>query len=179
MLTTVEAVKNYLGINATADDPLLERLVGAASDYIAQYLNRSFGESQYTDTFDGNMGQVWMFRSYPVLSVQSVTVGTYTVPAAPNAQEAGYRFDERRLVLQGYTFIKGMLNCSVAYTADFSNNADIEQACIEVVANRYREKDRIGLVSKGLAGETITFSQKDIPASARDVLRVYRKVVPN
>jgi hypothetical protein len=111
--------------------------------------------------------------------VQSVTVGTYTVPAAPNAQEAGYRFDERRLVLQGYTFIKGMLNCSVAYTADFSNNADIEQACIEVVANRYREKDRIGLVSKGLAGETITFSQKDIPASARDVLRVYRKVVPN
>lgn len=178
-LTTVENVKGYLGISTTADDPLLERLVEAASAYIAQYLNREFGIAEYTDTFDGTDHQTYMFRNYPVTAVSSVMVGVNAVPAAPSMQEAGYRFDERRLVLQGYTLIRGMLNCSVTYTAAFENNPDIEQACIEVVANRYREKDRIGLVSKGLAGETITFSQKDIPASARDVLRVYRKVVPN
>jgi hypothetical protein len=178
-LTSVENVKGYLGITATGDDPLLERLVNAASAYIAQYLNREFGEAQYTDTFDGTNGQVWMFRNYPVMSVQSVMVGVNEIPAAPSLQERGYRFDERRLVLQGYTFLQGMLNCAVTYTADFENVPDIEQACIEIVANRYREKDRIGLMSKGLAGETITFSQKDIPNSARDVLRVYRKVVPN
>jgi hypothetical protein len=178
-LTTVENVKGYLGINSSVDDPLFERLVNAASAYIAQYLNREFGEAQYTDTFDGGNGQVWMFRNYPVQSVQSVMVGVNAIPVAPNMQERGYRFDERRLVLQGYTFIQGVLNCSVTYTANFAVVPDIEQACIEVVANRYREKDRIGLVSKTLAGETITFSQKDIPNSARDVLRVYRKVVPN
>jgi hypothetical protein len=177
-LTSVENVKGYLGITNTQDDPLLERLVSAASQYVAQYLNRSFGEEQYTDTFDGAGGQVWMFRNYPVTSVQSLSIRGIPIAASQNFA-AGYRFDERRLILQGLNFLPGLLNCTVQYTVEFLNNADIEQACIEIVANRYREKDRIGLVSKGLAGETISFSQKEMPNSARDILRVYRKVVPN
>ena len=56
--------------------------------------------------------------------------------------------------------------------------AEIEQACIEVIAIRYKERDRIGQVSKSIGGETVSFSQKDFPDSVRTILNNYKKVVP-
>ena len=47
-----------------------------------------------------------------------------------------------------------------------------------MIAMRYREKDRIGLTSKGLAGETTGYSQKDMADSTRHILSQYRKVAP-
>lgn len=56
--------------------------------------------------------------------------------------------------------------------------ADIEHACIEMVGERYRYKNRIGETSKSLGGqETISFSQKDIPDFIRLLLQPYRRVV--
>ena len=67
----------------------------------------------------------------------------------------------------------------VSYQAGFAAPpADLTQACIEMVSLRYREKDRVGLVSKGLAGETTAYSLKDMPESVRTLLNRYRRVVP-
>ncbi len=56
--------------------------------------------------------------------------------------------------------------------------ADIEHACMEIAAVRYRYKNRIGEVSKSLGGqETIAFSQKDIPDFVRTLLQPYRRVI--
>jgi hypothetical protein len=41
--------------------------------------------------------------------------------------------------------------------------SDIEQACCELVSERFKYKGRIGMVSKSLNGqESVSFSQKDI-----------------
>jgi hypothetical protein len=42
---------------------------------------------------------------------------------------------------------------------------------------RYREKDRIGHVSKAIGQETVAFSLKDMPDSVRTILNEYRKVM--
>lgn len=56
--------------------------------------------------------------------------------------------------------------------------ADIEHACMELVGERYRYKNRIGEISKSLGGqETISFSQKDMPDFIRTLLQPYRKVI--
>ena len=55
---------------------------------------------------------------------------------------------------------------------------DLEQACIELVGLRFRDKDRIGVVSKGMAGETTAFSQKDVPDPVRVVLDSYKRILP-
>lgn len=56
--------------------------------------------------------------------------------------------------------------------------ADIEHACMEMVGERYRYKNRIGEISKSLGGqETISFSQKDMPDFVRALLQPYRRVV--
>ena len=52
--------------------------------------------------------------------------------------------------------------------------ADIEDACINMVAERYNYKSRIGYISKSLGGqETVTFSQKDMPDFIRTLLQPY------
>lgn len=53
---------------------------------------------------------------------------------------------------------------------------DIEQACIELVALRYQERQRIGQVSKSLAGEVVAFSQKDMQEDVAAALAPYRRV---
>ena len=178
-LTTIENVKGYLGISVATDDALLDRLVTSASAYIQSWLNRTFFAQTYTDTFDGMGFNSRMVSNYPILSVTNVIVDTQSIPLAPNALASGYVIAERRIMLRGYQFNSGVLNCSVTYTAGYASvPPEIGQACIEIVANRYREKDRIGLTSKGLAGETIAYSQKDFPDSVRTILNNYKKVVP-
>lgn len=180
-LATVEQVKGYLGISSVADDALLGRLITAASGYIQRWLNREFGEQSYTDKVSGRGGTTLMFRNYPVTAVASVSVNDQPIPVSPGAFQPGYVWDETSISLRGYTFATGKLNVSVTYTAGFLATAipaEITQACVEMVSMRYRERDRVGLVSKGLAGETISYSQKDMQESVRTILNNWRKVVP-
>ena len=101
------------------------------------------------------------------------------IAAAASDSAIGYWHDENRLVLRGLVFPRGRGNVRVSYQAGFAAPpADLTQACIEMVSLRYREKDRVGLVSKGLAGETTAYSLKDMPESVRTLLNRYRRVVP-
>ncbi|MBN8905848.1 MAG: hypothetical protein J0H99_04310, partial [Rhodospirillales bacterium] len=55
----------------------------------------------------------------------------------------------------------------------------LEEACIELVGERYRYKDRIGHASKSLAGqETVSYSLKSMPDFVRDGLANFKRMVP-
>ena len=83
------------------------------------------------------------------------------MPATP-----GYIFTDIMLVLIGYGFNRGMANVMVSYTAGFATvPLEIEQACIELIAFRYREAQRVGMSSKGMLGETTSFIVRDVPPS--------------
>lgn len=57
--------------------------------------------------------------------------------------------------------------------------ADIEEATYEMVSERFKYKDRIGMNSKSLGGqETVSFSQKDMSDFVETLLNPYRRVVP-
>jgi hypothetical protein len=68
----------------------------------------------------------------------------------------------------------------VTYTAGYMTTPpDVAQACIELVCQRYRERTRIGEVSRALGGgETVTFSQKDMSDDVKLLLAQYRLVAP-
>jgi hypothetical protein len=75
-----------------------------------------------------------------------------------------------------YVFSRGFQNVVVGYTAGYAATPpEIEQACIELVALRYKERDRIGQASKNLAGEVVSFAQKDMPADVQTMLAQYRR----
>lgn len=88
----------------------------------------------------------------PAQGQYSVIAGTYSFNTA----------DTGRAVTIAYSYLPG----------------DIEQACIELVALRYKERDRIGQISKSLSGETVSFAQKDMSDDIKTALQPYRRIAP-
>lgn len=181
-LTTLTNVKQYLGLTVATDDALLTRLISALSAFVQTWLGRTIASAAYVDTVDGVGGSKLQFANYPVTAVASVKVDGVAVPAAPVPAVrgwSGYVFTPTQIALQGYCFTRGYSNVVVNYTAGYATTPlDIEQAVIEVIALRYKQRDQIGYVSKAIGGETVTFNIKDIPASTQTVLINYRRLAP-
>lgn len=188
-LTTLADVKAWLQTGQSAfpptDDALLTRLVTAASQYIQTWLNRRIAIADYLEVRDGTGGQRLQFACFPVSAVLSLTIdGIAIPPAAPPSPaagvSAGYVFSPTQLSVRGYYFTRRAQNVVFSYTAGYAATPpDIAQACIELVALRYRERSRIGEVSRAVGGgETVTYSQKDMSAGITTLLQQYRVVAP-
>ncbi len=178
-LTTLANLKAWLNLSATGDDSLLSRLVTAASGFVENWLGRAIGLSVYLETRDGTGGSTLAFAVTPVLAVSALTIDGNPVLPSPDGVAPGYVFSPSRLALRGAGFRRGLGNVVVSYQAGYAAvPPEVEQAVIALAALRYRERERIGLVSKGLAGETTSFAQKDMPADVATALQRYRKVVP-
>lgn len=100
--------------------------------------------------FDVGLVALTPVSGVPAVGQYSVSDGVYTFAAA----------DAGKSILLSYGYIP----------------ADVEQACLEMVGLRFREKDRIGQVSKAVGSETVSFSQKDMPEDVKTLLNQYRKV---
>ena len=178
-LTTLSNVKAWLGVSSPTDDDLLTRLITAYSEYIQTWMNRTITHSDYSDVLDGHGGATIMLPNYPVVAVASVVIDGQPVPVASSSTGAGYRFNSTMVVLNGYRFARGVQNVEISYSAGYAATPpELEQACIELVSMRYKERDRIGQASKSIGGEVVSFIVKDFPESVRTVLNNYRKVVP-
>jgi len=188
-LTTLADVKAWLQSGQSAfpptDDALLTRLIAAASQYIQTWLNRRIAVADYVEVRDGNGGQSLQFACFPVSAMLSLTIDGIAIPPAPPLSPstgpiAGYIFSPTQLSVRGYRFTRRIQNVAFTYTAGYPiTPPEIAQACIELVALRYRERTRIGEVSKAIGGaETVSYSQKDMSAPILTLLQQYRVVAP-
>ncbi len=188
-LTTLPDVKAWLQTGQSAfpptDDGLLSRLITAASQYIQTWLNRKIAQSDYLEVRDGTGGQRLQFGCFPVSVVQSLTIDGIPIPPAPppapsSGLTAGYVFTPTQLAVRGYYFTRRAQNIVVTYTAGYAATPpEIAQACIELVAMRYRERTRIGEMSKSVgSGETVTYTQRDMSLPITTLLQQYRLVAP-
>lgn len=95
----------------------------------------------------------------------SPTVGQYTV----SADGVGNAI---------YTFSSSDAGQSVLITYSFTP-ADLEQAVVEWIAERYKYKDRIGQTTRGLGGnETAAYSLKGVPDYVGIVFDGFKKFLP-
>ncbi|HZK91166.1 MAG TPA: hypothetical protein VFC56_13555 [Stellaceae bacterium] len=166
----------------TVDNALLTRLITAASQFIQTWLQRQIAIGDWIEIRDGDGGQRLVFANFPVSAVLSLSIDGLIIPPAlaGGGFGAGYVFSPTELALRGYAFSRRAQNVAVTYTAGYASvPADLAQACIELVCQRYRERARIGEVSKALmSGETVTFSQKDMSDDVKTLLSQYRAVAP-
>ncbi|MBV9199767.1 MAG: phage head-tail connector protein [Alphaproteobacteria bacterium] len=183
-LTTLTDVKGWLQTGQAAfpasEDALLTRLITASSQYIQTWLNRQIASADYLEMRDGAGGDRLQLACFPVTAVLSLTIDGQVIPAATSSGMAGYSFSATQLSLSGYCFNRGAQNVVVSYTAGYSTTPpELAQACIELVALRYRERTRIGEVSRSLGGaETVTYAQKDMSDATKTLLQQYRLVAP-
>jgi hypothetical protein len=154
-------------------------LIEAVSGFIEDYLDRTILSTQYSRRFNGNGKTRFLLPNYPVTAVASLVVNGSTIPIMSEFPQSGFAFDEWGLHLVGFCFSRGIRNIDVIYTSGYATVPPaIEQACLELIALRYADRDRTGIQSKSLAGENVTYSAKDMPDSVKTALDGYRKVAP-
>lgn len=179
-LATLTQVKEYIGNSAdNTDDALLTRLITAVSELIERSCNRVFGSTVYSEARDGNGLDFMVFSNRPVITVSSITVDGVTIPQSTNHAVAGWVLANGwKVALRGgYTFRQGIQNVSMIYTAGFASvPADVVQACCLMVGLFYKERDRMGINSKSVGGENISFTDDDMPPSVRETVNNYRSV---
>lgn len=187
-LTTLANAKAWLGLASTADDALLTRLITSISVAIASYCSQNLVQQAYTDTYDGTGGSKMLLRQGPITAVASVTIDGVIIPARPAISQVGYYFDANFLYVDGYVFTRpgtwpsnpsirgnssgqGAQNVVVSYTAGYNPiPLDLEQATIELVAARFKARDRVGLKSKTMGGETMSYDLSALPQYVVDLL---------
>ena len=178
-LTTVADVQQWLGITSPAQDAaLLQRLVSAASAMIQSYIGYNVALTTYTETRSGSGKNSLFLKNRPVTAISSLSVaGIAQTPSLAYGQP-GYAFDVESVFLTGSAFGCGFQNVTITYTAGYATTPlDIAQACIELVALRYKLRDKTGFVSEGALGQTTSYSQKDMPASVITALKPYTRVI--
>lgn len=185
-LVTLKDVKGYLGIEPgvmTADD-LLNRLIEAASTWFETVTHREIKAKDYVEFYDGDGSTSLTPLNYPIISVVQDTglkIGGVAVPAWTEEAPLGYVIEKSRIELVDESgvlvFTRGKHNVKLSYKANFATvPADIVEAIVELVAWRYREKDRPGQMSQSGANTTVSFSMASAPASVRDVIDAYANV---
>jgi hypothetical protein len=179
-LCQLSDVKTALGITLTTDDALIQRFIDAASRLICDYVGTTFPTTpqSVTETRNGTGGTAFPLRSWPVLSIVSVTVDGEVISPAPDLISPGWLWDGRRVVyLRGYCFHRGIQNCAVSLTWGWTAIPEqATEAAVELAAWWYKRKDRPDEVSKILAQQNISYSQKPVPPTVQlmlDQLRTY------
>jgi hypothetical protein len=76
-----------------------------------------------------------------------------------------------------YTFNATNTGNSVTMSYDYTP-ASVEQAVIEIVGTTLKARDNLGITSKGLRDEHISYADKAMSAQVEGLLWPYRKVVP-
>lgn len=170
MLCSLDDVKQYLGIETTTSDVLITSLINSASAFIESFTNRVFSIADYTEVRDGTGNSKMPVCFAPITEITSVKI-----------DDIEYDVKHTQTLIyfsNGNIFPAGIMNVELQYKAGYSSiPLDVKQACIELVAYKFKQKDRIGLNSKTLAGEVISFEQKDIRIEIKNVLASYVRVV--
>ena len=163
-------------------DTLLARLITAVSEFIQgpEGIGYQVASQAYALVLDGHGGDVLVLGAKPPLTaVALLSIDDVAILPAASRTAAGYRFSPSAVWVQGYSFTRGRGNVELACTRGWAAvPADLEQAALELIGVRYKERDHIGQDSASMQGQNITFSTRDMPDSVKTVLRAYKKVVP-
>ena len=74
-LTTVAAVKTYMGVTGSNDDTLIETLINNVSDQIERWCDRKFVQTDVTEFIDAQATRTLALENSPIVSVDLIAFG--------------------------------------------------------------------------------------------------------
>jgi len=191
-LTTVQRIKDRLGITSTGFDTLILRLINAATDFIETYCNRKFMEQTYTNevyTINYPGTEFLMLKQAPVSVLTSLEYRA-GMPSDPNY--TAFIRDNYELVEDGKSGIvriyggvpKGVDVIRATYTAgykiDWANfgssshtlPADLTELCERIVIRTFKRREAEGKTRQSYEGGLIEWQQK-LPDEDQQILNKY------
>lgn len=182
---TLATLKSWIPVAGTGDDGVLQTLITNMSAWLEQWLSRSIFIGQQTEVRDGTGTTTMMVSDWPITAVTSVTIDGTAIPLSTDPSVSGYYFTETLIGLRGYRFTNDQANVVLVYSSGYAAlthpeqvPAELAQACLEICALRYKERPFIGINSKSLAGESVSYSQQAMPKSTLELLENYKRRIP-
>jgi hypothetical protein len=168
-------IQQLLGKPADADTELLTVLCDSASAFVLQYLGReSLDIATYTERYNGTGSDTLVPNCRPITGVTSVRINNVDIQPSVNYGN-GFFFDKRGIYLYGHKFDRALKNVELVYSAGFAAiPLDIKQACVDLVAEKYQRRTRMGISSKSMGQESITYSANDLAPHAKLALNQYK-----
>ena len=194
-IATKADVKLYASITSSNQDALIDSLIPACMTAIGTFCNRLFDSRTTVEYRNGNDASRMQLANYPIVSVSSLKINGISIPASINGSP-GYiaRAGGRTIALIGYTFFYGASNIEISLIAGYGDASlvnpwptDLKLALLAFVVARLREREHIGMGSKTLAGESVSFADASsgpgadslgIPNALRHILMRYANTVP-
>lgn len=119
-LTTLAAVKAYLGITTTGQDVLIPPLIARESALAEAWTGRTFPVVVSTNKrINGNGSKRLTLPETPIISISALSVDGATIPVSADSQQSGYMFDESTIYLIGYVFTKGAQNVVCSWVSGY------------------------------------------------------------
>jgi hypothetical protein len=192
-LTTVQRVKDRLGLTTTAHDALLLRLINSATDFIEGKCNRRFKETTYTNemhSISGAHQNMVFLKNRPVIAIISAQ---YRAGTISNPQWTDFSTDDYELVENGAAGIVRFVNVPVlginavrfSYTAgykiDFANYgdmtthtlpADITELAERLVIRWFKRREAEGKSAESFAGGSVTWNS-ELTDEDKEILAKY------
>ncbi len=170
-----------VGVN----DSLLSRLISAASTFMQKWMSNVIALTTYNETRNGVGGIRMMTLNAPIASVSSVTINGNVIPPRPplgpgsTTYPGGWVNDDVSIMVTGWEFCRGMQNINIVYSSGYATTPpDLEQACIDIIGDWFKYRERIGKVSEGIEGQTIMFTNAQIPPRALAIMNTYNTKYP-
>lgn len=169
-------VRTFLNLNANQDEALLLILCDAASAFVLKYCNRdTFDIVAFTEQLDGTGTRTIVPANRPITAVASLSISGHAIPLSTGYANNGFTFDRYGVYLRGYVFDKEMRNVDITYSSGYATlPSDVKQAVVEIVAEKYQRRLRLGVSSKSIGQESISYSQNDLTPNAKMVLNQYK-----
>lgn len=124
-LTTLAAVKNYLGITLPAQDKVISSLISRESMVIQNWTGRVFPTVTRTSFWvNGSGSDRLMLPDAPIISVSALQIGTYVILPSPDGIQQGFTYDDTMIYLKpgAYTdskFPRGYQNVKATWLAGY------------------------------------------------------------
>lgn len=164
-LTSLDNLKQVLGIVTNTENDLLENIINRATDTIESYCNgRRFISTVYTNQeYDGTGTCLINARHYPITALTAYEKNQGSVGTADwNTLQSDYikYIDDGQGPGQFYYqmgFAKGIKNYRFSYTAGYTTIPyDLEQACLDLCVWFYKMRQNMGMQSETLGEYSYT-----------------------
>lgn len=201
-LTTVEEVRDRLGILGNDQNDRLTRLVNAASDYIERKLDRKLYREVITnEKVIGEGTDKIVLSRRPIVSIseirykdQVISSSSYEilgdgVSGIVQSTSGGFVWTAHHVVDVSFSKVPGteLQSFEVDYTGGYylpSDSAnrnlpyDLEEACISLVISRYNSLTRDqNIKSERILSYGVTYFDRSVSPEVQEVLNHYRSWV--
>jgi uncharacterized phiE125 gp8 family phage protein len=117
MLLTLTEAKNYLKVDYTDEDTLIQSLIDEATSTLQRKYGRDLFEKTYTDEeYDGEGHEMLFIRNFPVQSITSLTINDQTIDATDYSlsKQTGILSYDGRIP-------EGFANVKISYTGGYAS----------------------------------------------------------